>query len=151
MISRLERSADVMFVAGMLAVIASFFVPDSPARGWLTLSGFSVFALQMVLRPVPGERKRVATARSIYMLVTAATLSLPYLWSHEPQWVKWMLTDTVLLVVTLLLIEQKRAASVGGSFTAPLRVPLRPARIVRFGVIFVLLALLPAVFFWIRR
>jgi len=146
------RLANGFFAVGMVAAIASFFVSASPARGWLCLGGFSALAMHNVLSEWPGQPSRRGTMYGFYMLVAAANLSSPYLWPAEPTWLKEALAGVFVFAVMAILVEQKKSASVGGSFWAPLKAPPTRSRVIRGALLgLVMVALPPLFFFWVRK
>jgi hypothetical protein len=145
------RVANVFFAVGIIAAIASFAAPDSAAKGWLCLAAFGSFAMHSFLAEWPGQPPWRGAMYGFYMLVAAVVLSSPYLWPAEPMWLKEAITGLFILTVVWILIEQKKSASVGGSFWAPLRVPPTRSRAVRLGVFVVIALALPPLFYWLRK
>lgn len=145
------RMANGFFAVGMIAVFASFFVSNSPAKGWLVFVGFGSAAAHNFLNEWAGHPRRGPTY-GVFMLVAAVAISSGYLWPTAPAWWKDALSGLLLLSVAWILVEQKKSVSVDGSFWAPLKVPLTPSRVVR-GSLFALvtIALPPLFFFWFRK
>jgi hypothetical protein len=67
-------------------------------------------------------------------------------------WLKDALTGVFVLTVAWMLVEQKKSASVGGSFRAPLKTPPTRSRVFRGALLGLVMVAIPALFsFWIRK
>ena len=131
-----RRAGWVFFMVGMLALVASFFLPWSHARGEFWLFGFGTMAVPYLFGLMSFPNRRHEFSMGVYMFVAAFSLSRSLLWPEAPGWIRNSLLTAFMLACGWNIFESlmqtrdsRIAASNGNSFLAR-RTPLQLAMLV---------------------